>query len=120
MALYSIATVAFVGGSLVPRGGHNILEPALYGVPIVTGNHYENFRDIVEFFLWRKAVRVVGLAELPLTLIELIEHPEEREALGRNAMAALEAQRGATERTVSALIELMNRPKHDKQARGSA
>jgi 3-deoxy-D-manno-octulosonic-acid transferase len=119
MALYSIATVAFVGGSLVPRGGHNILEPALYGVPIVTGNHYDNFRDIVEYFLWRKAVRVVGLAELPLTFIELIEHPEEREALGRNALAALEAQRGATERTVSALMELMNRPKRD-QARGSA
>ena len=64
-SLYSLATVAFVGGSLVPRGGHNILEPALYGVPIVTGNHYENFRDIVNFFLRRNAVRVVGLAELP-------------------------------------------------------
>jgi 3-deoxy-D-manno-octulosonic-acid transferase len=118
MALYSIATVAFVGGSLVPRGGHNILEPALYGVPVVTGNHYDNFRDIVEYFLWRKAVRVVGLAELPLTFIELIEHPEEREALGRNALAALEAQRGATERTVSALMELRSRPKPTN--RGSA
>ncbi len=61
-ALYSLATVAFVGGSLVPRGGHNILEPALYGVPIVTGNHYENFRDVVNFFASRNAVRIVGLA----------------------------------------------------------
>ena len=59
-ALYSLATVAFVGGSLVPRGGHNILEPALYGVPIVTGNHYENFRDVVNFFASRNAVRIVG------------------------------------------------------------
>ncbi len=65
-ALYSLATVAFVGGSLVPRGGHNILEPALYGVPIVTGNHYENFREVVNFFASRNAVRIVGLAELPL------------------------------------------------------
>jgi 3-deoxy-D-manno-octulosonic-acid transferase len=105
-ALYSLATVAFVGGSLVPRGGHNILEPALYGVPIVTGNHYENFRDIVDFFLSRKAVRVVGVAELPLAFMELIENREERERLGQNALAALESQRGATARTVSALVSL--------------
>ena len=107
-AVYSLATVAFVGGSLVQRGGHNILEPALYGVPVLIGNHYDNFRDIVNFFLSRNAVRMVGLAELPLTFIELIEHPERREALGRNALAALQSQRGATERTVSALISLMS------------
>ena len=106
-AVYSLSTVAFVGGSLVPRGGHNILEPALYGVPVLIGNHYENFRDIVNFFLSQQAVRVVGLAELPLTFMELIEHPERREALGRNAVAALESQRGATERTVAALAGLM-------------
>jgi 3-deoxy-D-manno-octulosonic-acid transferase len=78
-ALYSLATVAFVGGSLVPRGGHNILEPALYGVPIVTGNHYENFRDVVNFFASRNAVRIVGLAELPLVFMELIENGDERD-----------------------------------------
>lgn len=106
-ALYSLATVAFVGGSLVPRGGHNILEPALYGVPIVTGNHYENFRDIVNFFASRNAVRVVGLAELPLVFIELIENAAERQVLGRNALSALESQRGATTKTVSALLHLI-------------
>ncbi len=106
-ALYSLATVAFVGGSLVPRGGHNILEPALYGVPIVTGNHYENFRDVVNFFASRNAVRIVGLAELPLVLIELIENEKERATLGRNALAALESQRGATDRTIAALVQLM-------------
>lgn len=109
-AIYSLATIAFVGGSLVPRGGHNILEPAVYGVPIVTGNHYENFRDIVNFFLSRNAVRVVGLADLPLVFMELIENSEERTTLGRNALAALESQRGATERTVRALAELMRTP----------
>jgi len=108
--LYSLATVAFVGGSLVPRGGHNILEPAMYGVPIVTGNHYENFRDIVNYFLSRSAVRVVGMAELALVFMELIESGEERAKLGRNALAALESQRGATARTVQALKELMNQP----------
>ena len=105
-AIYSLATVAFVGGSLVPRGGHNILEPALFGVPIVTGNHYENFRDVVNFFASRNAVRIVGLAELPLVFMELIENANERAMLGRNALAALESQRGATERTVSALLLL--------------
>lgn len=119
-AIYSLATVAFVGGSLVPRGGHNILEPALYGVPVVTGNHYENFRDIVNFFLSRNAVRVVGLAELPLVFMELIENGAERTTLGQNALAALEAQRGATERTVHALVELMSKPVAAVQSRGES
>ena len=107
-ALYALATVAFVGGSLVPRGGHNILEPAMYGVPVVTGNHYENFRDIVNYFRERNAVRVVGLAELPLVFMELIENAGERDTLGRNALAALDSQRGATARTVDALVQLMS------------
>jgi 3-deoxy-D-manno-octulosonic-acid transferase len=106
-ALYSLATIAFVGGSLVPRGGHNILEPALYGVPIVTGNHYENFRDVVNFFASRNAVRIVGVAELPLVFMELIGNDNERATLGRNALSALESQRGATDRTMSALLQLM-------------
>ena len=106
-AIYSLATVAFVGGSLVPRGGHNILEPALYSVPIVIGNHYENFRVVVNFFASRNAVRIVGPAELPLVFMELIENDNERRTLGRNALAALESQRGATDRTVAALIQLM-------------
>ena len=106
-AIYSLATVAFVGGSLVARGGHNILEPALYGIPIVTGNHYENFRDVVKFFARHNAVRIVGVAELPLVFMELIENAAERGLLGRNALAALDSQRGATERTVSALLKLM-------------
>jgi len=108
-ALYSLATVAFVGGSLVPRGGHNILEPALYGLPVVTGIHYENFRDIVDFFLSRNAVRVVGVADLPLAFMELIDNREERERLGQNALAALESQRGATSRTVNALVPLLSK-----------
>ncbi len=107
-SIYSLATVAFVGGSLVPRGGHNILEPALYGVAVVTGNHYENFRDIVNYFVSHNAVRVVGLAELPLTLIELVENSTERATLGQNALAALDSQRGATARTVAALAQLLH------------
>ncbi len=106
-ALYSLADLAFVGGSLVPRGGHNIIEPALHGVPIIVGNHTENFRDIVSLFQSRDAVRVVGPAELPLAFMELISNPVERIALGDRAAATLRAQMGATQRTMQALENLL-------------
>jgi 3-deoxy-D-manno-octulosonic-acid transferase len=106
-ALYALGDIAFVGGSLVPRGGHNIIEPALHGIPIVVGNHTENFRDIVSLFQSRDAVRVVGPAELPLAFMELISNPAERIALGRRAAETLRAQMGATERTVQAVEKLL-------------
>jgi 3-deoxy-D-manno-octulosonic-acid transferase len=106
-ALYALADVAFVGGSLVPRGGHNIIEPAQHGVAIVTGNHTENFRDIVSLFQRRDAVRIVGLSELPLTLMQLLANDEERKALGRRAQETVESQSGATARTLEALEMLL-------------
>lgn len=106
-ALYSLADVAFVGGSLVPRGGHNIIEPAQHGVAIVTGNHTENFRDIVGVFRAHDAVRIVGLAELPLVLMQLIDDDSERMALGRRAKETILSQMGATSRTLEALQTLM-------------
>jgi 3-deoxy-D-manno-octulosonic-acid transferase len=105
-SLYSLGDVAFVGGSLVPRGGHNIIEPAQYGVPIIVGNHTENFRDVVGLFQGRDAVRVVGPAELPLVLMELLSNDQERIALGRRAAETLQSQTGATQRTLAALEEL--------------
>ncbi len=106
-SLYALADIAFVGGSLVPRGGHNIIEPAQHGVATVVGNHTENFRDIVGLFQNRDAVRVVGPAEFPLVLMELISHPEERAALGRRASDTLQSQTGASERTLAALETLI-------------
>jgi 3-deoxy-D-manno-octulosonic-acid transferase len=106
-SLYALADIAFVGGSLVPRGGHNIIEPAQHGVAIVVGNHTENFRDIVWLFQSHDAIRVVGPAEFPLMLMELISHPEERAALGRRAAETLQSQTGATERTLAALENLL-------------
>jgi 3-deoxy-D-manno-octulosonic-acid transferase len=106
-SLYALADIAFVGGSLVPRGGHNILEPALHCVPIVVGNHTENFRDIVSLFQSRDAVRIVGPAELPLALMELISNPAERTALGRRAGETLRSQMGATQRSLQALEKLL-------------
>ncbi|MGH9544587.1 MAG: 3-deoxy-D-manno-octulosonic acid transferase [Terriglobales bacterium] len=106
-ALYALADVAFVGGSLVPRGGHNIIEPAQHGAPIMVGPHTENFRDIVGLFQNHDAVRVVGAAEFPLVLMDLLAHEAERIALGRRGAETLRAQMGATEKTVAALEKLL-------------
>jgi 3-deoxy-D-manno-octulosonic-acid transferase len=106
-AFYALADVAFVGGSLVPRGGHNIIEPAQHGVAIVTGSHTENFRDIVALFQSRDAVRIVGVAELPLTLMQLLADDGERLALGRRAEQTMRSQMGATARTLGELKMLL-------------
>jgi 3-deoxy-D-manno-octulosonic-acid transferase len=106
-SLYALADVAFVGGSLVPRGGHNIIEPAQYGVPIMVGNHTENFRDIISLFQSHDAVRIVGPAEFPLVLMDLLANEAERIALGRRAAETLSSQMGATERTMNMLEQLL-------------
>jgi len=118
-ALYALADVAFVGGSLVPRGGHNIIEPAQHGVAIVTGNHTENFRDIVRLFQNRDAVRIVGVSELPLTLMHLVDHDAERVALGRRAKETILSQMGATYRTVEALRTLVSPDADAKSAQAA-
>lgn len=106
-SLYSLADVAFVGGSLVPRGGHNIIEPAQHGVAIITGNHTENFRDIVELFQSHDAVRITGPAEYPLVLMELLSNEAERQELGRRAAETWRSQMGATQRNLEALERLL-------------
>jgi 3-deoxy-D-manno-octulosonic-acid transferase len=116
-SLYALGDVAFVGGSLVPRGGHNIIEAAQHGVPIIVGNHTENFRDIIGLFLSRDAVRVVGPAEFPLVLMDLLSNEAERKALGRRGAEALRSQTGATRRTVEALEPLLE-PASDPVATG--
>ena len=75
--VYQAATVVFVGGSLVPIGGHNILEPAVYGKPIVFGPHMQNFAEIADAFLsGRAAIQVTSGRELEDTLIRLLSDPE--------------------------------------------
>src|SRR5579872_705034 len=110
-ALYALADVAFVGGSLVPRGGHNIIEPAQHGVAIVTGTHTENSRDIVPLFQRHDAVRTVVVAELPIALMHMLENEGERRALGRRAKETIRSQMGATSRTLDALKALLENPR---------
>jgi len=111
-ALYALADVAFVGGSLVPRGGHNIIEPAQHSVAIVVGPHTENFRDIVALFKSHDAVRVAALSELPLTLMQLLADDVERRTLGLRAEETLRSQMGATARTLAALKTLVPERSH--------
>ncbi len=119
-SLYALADVAFVGGSLVPRGGHNLIEPAQHGVPIIVGNYTENFRDMVELFQNRDAVRVTGPAEFPLVLLELLSNVAERQELGRRGAATLRSQMGATERTLEALEKLLAQGSADRSAMPTA
>jgi len=111
-ALYRFASVVFVGGSLVPKGGHNILEPALYAKPIIVGPHMENFREIAREFLQRDAlVQLRGAdvraltAELRGAIANLLSDKNYAEALGSNARKTIDENRGATARTVEIVSE---------------
>jgi 3-deoxy-D-manno-octulosonic-acid transferase len=115
-SLYEFADVAFVGGSLVPGGGHNVLEAAQFGTPILVGPYTENFRDIIDVFRDADALRVISPQSLTATVLQLLEKPEQRAALGHRALEVMRSQRGATGRTVSALLELLSQQGALKQA----
>ncbi len=106
---YRLAHAVFVGGSLVPAGGHNILEPAGSGKPPVFGPHMENFREMAKQFLEATAaVQVSSGPELGREWIELIASAPRSERMGRAARALVERNRGATQRTlerIAAVIE---------------
>lgn len=114
--LYVYSSVVFVGGSLVPKGGHNVLEPASVGRPIVVGPHMENFRDIANDFLKRDAMVQLHSAPpdvLTRSLVEafklLLTDGQFARRLGENARAAVEANRGATDRHVKLVLELLEK-----------
>jgi 3-deoxy-D-manno-octulosonic-acid transferase len=106
--LYQIATAVFVGGSLVPLGGHNILEPAVHGKPIVFGPHMENFAEIAGAFLANgAAVQVRTARELEDVVVELMADPVRRARLGAAARALVDANRGAKDTTLKVLVDLV-------------
>jgi 3-deoxy-D-manno-octulosonic-acid transferase len=106
-SVYSLASVAFVGGSLVPSGGHNPLEPAQFGVPVVTGPDYTNFRAIVEELRKHKAICITETKDLLATLTDLLQDSAKAQAIGARAREVFEQQAGATGRTVAAVRELL-------------
>ncbi|MCM5704642.1 lipid IV(A) 3-deoxy-D-manno-octulosonic acid transferase [Larsenimonas salina] len=108
MGFYAVASVAFVGGSLVPVGGHNLLEPAALAVPVVTGPHLENFSDIADLLEADDAlVRVATTDELVAALAEAATAPEQARARGRRGLMVVERHRGALEATLNGLERLL-------------
>jgi 3-deoxy-D-manno-octulosonic-acid transferase len=101
---YATADVVFVGGSLVPIGGHNPLEPILYEKPVLFGPHTEKIADTVNALLdVGGGIRVGGREELLEEARRLLENPAHREAVGRAALGVLEGHRGAVERNLAIL-----------------
>jgi len=106
-SMYSLGAVAFVGGSLVAKGGHNPLEPARFGVPVVMGPSFENFREIVEAMRAEDAIRVVSSPMIGETLVAMLRDSDEARTMGERGRRVFEAQAGATARTMGALMELL-------------
>jgi 3-deoxy-D-manno-octulosonic-acid transferase len=107
-SMYALGSAAFIGGSLVRKGGHNPLEPAQFGVPVVMGPSLENFRDIVAKLREAGGIRIVqNRDELEDSLIELLTHPEQAKAIGERGRRVFEEQQGATKRTVEALVAMI-------------
>jgi 3-deoxy-D-manno-octulosonic-acid transferase len=108
-AVYGVADVAFVGGSLVKRGGHNPLEPAQFGVPVVMGPSYENFRDIVSSMQKVNGIRIVQNGdELESVLKEMLANPKVARAMGERGRSVFEKQHGATGRAIEAILTTLH------------
>ncbi|MEA5446032.1 lipid IV(A) 3-deoxy-D-manno-octulosonic acid transferase [Gammaproteobacteria bacterium AB-CW1] len=108
MTFYAAADVAFVGGSLVPVGGHNLLEPVALGVPVLTGPYHDNAMDVAELLMGAGAVRRVGGAdELAARVSELLADGEARARQAAAGWKVIEANRGAVDRLVTRLARLM-------------
>ena len=114
-ATYSLAQIAFVGGSIIKKGGHNVLEPASVGTAVVTGAHTDNFKDIVN--LMKEANAIVQLpelegaaasAELARVFDELLANDSKREELGRRAKQMVTDNQGATDRTIKLITPLFS------------
>jgi len=106
-SIYALADIAFVGGSLVPVGGHNILEPAQYGAAIIVGPHTFNFREIVSIFTAGNALRIATADTFTTQLLELLQNAAERKRLGQRARELFVQHAGATGRTLQALRPLL-------------
>ncbi len=110
--IYGLATVVFVGGSLLRRGGQNPLEPARWGVPLVYGPHMENFREMVALFREKHAgVEIANGADLRDAVGNLLDSPDRRAAMGEAARVLADSQRGALDANLSLLQEALAIPR---------
>jgi 3-deoxy-D-manno-octulosonic-acid transferase len=107
---FRFAHAAFIGGSLVPTGGHNPLEAAVWGIPVLSGPHLFNFREVFEEMTMAGGARVVADAgELAAALATWLAEPAAAAARGAAGLAVVDKNRGATERTAASLLELLER-----------
>jgi 3-deoxy-D-manno-octulosonic-acid transferase len=107
VSFYNIADITFVGGSLVKKGGHNILEPAALSKPVITGPHMFNFRDIAGSFIENKACVVVDDAQgLYAAVKDLLGNPEEINRITQRAKEVILKNQGATRRNIEYITEL--------------
>ena len=106
-SVFSLASIAFVGGSLFPEGGHNPLEPAQFAIPIVMGTHYENFRAIVGQLLESEALKLATKETLTPILAMLLSDEQEANLMGVRALEVFDSQAGATDRAIAALLRLL-------------
>lgn len=110
-AVYQVGTLVFVGGSLVPTGGHNILEPAVFGRPVVFGPHMHNFAEIAAAFVAADAgVQVASDGAFEDEVLALMADPVRRARLGAAGRALVEANRGAKAKTLETLDLLLPPP----------
>jgi 3-deoxy-D-manno-octulosonic-acid transferase len=108
---YAAADVAFVGGSLVTVGGHNLLEPAALGVPILTGPYHHNSEEIARLLIARGAAQVVhDGAELGGRVSALLADAAERERMGAAGRASVDSNRGALAKLLSLIEPLLDPP----------
>jgi 3-deoxy-D-manno-octulosonic-acid transferase len=110
-SVYRLADGAFVGGSLVPSGGHNILEPAAFGKIPVFGPSMENFAEIAARFVAADAaIQVESPEDAGVAWIELLRNPERRQKMGENAKRLVDSSRGATDRALAAISKCLGSP----------
>lgn len=108
LATYSIADCVFVGKSLVPLGGQNMMEPAGLAKPIIVGPHTFNFREEVQLLREADAIKVVRDEPTLLNkMMYLLEHPDEAQEMGKRAQSVVMKQRGATDRNLKVLKKIL-------------
>lgn len=105
---YAASDLAFVGGSLMPTGGHNLLEPASIGLPIISGPHLFNFQEISRLLLEKESLRIVSNSEeFAESLYNLFQHPEQSRAMGEKARKVVAENTGAVEKILQTIEPLV-------------
>ena len=109
--MVGVADVVFVGGSLVPTGGHNVVEPAFWGKPILFGPHMNNFRDVASLFLKADAaIQVADAVGLADAVLRLLDHPADARRMGESAREVASQQAGAATRILNQMEEWLGTP----------